>query len=546
VNDPLTHEIVARFHAGTSMRRIAQSLQISRGRVRRVLDQVEHARAVGTTQGLPQPMLRRGSQLDAYETAVTDLLARYPDITAQRVFEELRRMGYQGGYTILSERVRAMRPRPAVAPVIRFETGPGVQAQMDYSTYDLDFTDEGRRRVYAFSYILGYSRRQYVHFVESQDFATTIREHIRAFAHLGGVAATCLYDNMKVVVTGYDDDEPIYNPRFLGFAAHYGFRPVACRPRRAQTKGKVERPFGYVESNLLGGRTFRSLEHLNETTAWWLAQVADVRIHRETKARPADRHAEEQIRLLPLPARPFDVSHVVYRIVDAEGYVVYRQNFYSSPWRLIGRNVPVRVTENELTIYDPSLALVAVHPLFPRGATGGRSHLEEHQPPRDSQRRSEQLAQRFAEFGSAGTRFLEGLLASTRYGKNQAERALSLMAAYSRQDVLAALERAVQYGAFSLGAIQRILAARSQPQTPREALADDYRTYLENLSGGEPTPPRPTAEYQALLGQEAHDAEATDLREPAGSRPAHTERAEPGDAEDAQPRGQGSDTAPPS
>lgn len=546
MNDPLTHEVVARFHAGTSMRRIAQSLRISRGRVRRVLQEVEHARTVGTTQGLPQPMLRRGSQLDAYETAITDLLARYPDITAQRVFEELRRLGYQGGYTILSERVRALRPRPVVAPVIRFETGPGVQAQMDYSTYDLDFTDEGRRRVYAFSYILGYSRRQYLHFVESQDFATTIREHIRAFAHLGGVATTCLYDNMKVVVTGYDDDEPIYNPRFLGFAAHYGFRPVACRPRRAQTKGKVERPFGYVESSLLGGRTFRSLGHLNETTVWWLADVADVHIHRETKARPVDRHAEEQPWLLPLPARPFDVSQVVYRTVDAEGFIVYRQNFYSSPWRLIGRSVPVRMTENELTIYDPSLAVAAVHPLFPRGTTGKRSHLKEHEPPRDSQRRSEQLAQRFAEFGAAGTRFLEGLLASTRYGKNQAERALSLMAAYSRQDVLAALERAVQYGAFSLAAIQRILAARSQPQTPREALADDYRTYLESLPGGEPTPPRPTAEYQALLGQGAHDAEATDVPEPASSQPADTEPAQPGDAEDTQPRGQGSDTAPPS
>ena len=121
---------------------------------------------------------------------------------------------------------------------------------MDYSTYDLDFTVEGRRRVHAFSYVLGYSRRQYLHFVDSQDFATTVREHIRAFEHLGGVAATCLYDNMKVVVSGYDSDEPVYNPRFLAFAAHYGFRPVACRVRRPQTKGKVERPFGYVESSL--------------------------------------------------------------------------------------------------------------------------------------------------------------------------------------------------------------------------------------------------------------------------------------------------------
>ena len=106
---------------------------------------------------------------------------------------------------------------------------------------------------------------------------------MRAFEHLGGVAATCLYDNMKVVVLRHDDDGPLYNPRFLAFATHYGFRPRACRPRRPQTKGKVERPFHYVETNLLNGRTFRTLEHLNEVTAWWLAQVADVRVHRETK-----------------------------------------------------------------------------------------------------------------------------------------------------------------------------------------------------------------------------------------------------------------------
>ena len=303
MNNERVSKIVALFQGGASMRRIARSLGISPRTVKKVLGQVEEARGTGAP---PRRKVTRGSLLDAYEPAIVDLLARYPDITVQRVYEELRRIGYTGGYTILSERVRRLRPHPVVAPVRRFETAPGEQAQMDYSTYDLDFTDEGRRRVYAFSYVLGYSRRQYLHFVEAQDFATTVREHIRGFEHLGGVAAKCLYDNMKVVVSGYDGDEPVYNPRFLAFAAHYGFRPVACRPRRPQTKGKVERPFGYVESSLLGGRTFRGLEHLNETTAWWLAEVADVRVHRQTQARPIDRHAEERPHLVPLPARPFD------------------------------------------------------------------------------------------------------------------------------------------------------------------------------------------------------------------------------------------------
>jgi hypothetical protein len=123
------------------------------------------------------------------------------------------------------------------------------------------------------------------------------------------------------------------------------------------------------------------------------------------------------------------------------------------------------------------------------------------------QRRLEQLRERFAEYGAAGTRFLEGLLAGKRFGKNQGERVLTLAAAYSRPDVTAALERAVRYGAFSAAAVQRIPAARGRPRAPLDALADDHQTYLDRLLEGEPTPPRPTSDYQALLGEGPCDSE---------------------------------------
>ena len=323
MNEELRNEIVRRHQGGAPMRRIARDLGVARDTVQTVLRRWQAERA-GQGSGAAEP--RRPSLVDPFNDAIRQLLQRYPDITATRVFEELRAQGFTGGETIVRERVLELRPQPQREPAVRFETPPGVQAQMDYSTYDIDFTGEGRRRVHLFSYVLGYSRRQYLRFVERQDLQTTLCEHIRAFEYLGGAAATCLYDNMKVVVLRHGDEGPLYNPRFLAFATHYGFRPQGCRVRRAQTKGKVERPFWYVETSLLNGRTFRGLEHLNEVTAWWLCNVADVRLHRETRQRPIDRHAEERPHLVPLPAAAYDTATVEYRVVNVAGDVVCRQN----------------------------------------------------------------------------------------------------------------------------------------------------------------------------------------------------------------------------
>ena len=255
MNESRDNEIVHRWQGGQSMRAIARELGVSRWYVKRVIGAHQAARDVdsGTPPiaNLPKVTTGRSSKVDPFESRIVQLLERYPKMTATRIFEELKPLGYEGSYTILRERVKQLRPQPTKPLVVRFETVPGAQAQMDWAVYDIDFTQEGRRRVNLFSYVLGYSRRQYVCFTERQDFDATIRQHIQAFEHLQGVAATCLYDNMKVVVTRWEDEQPIYNTRFLAFATHYGYRPWACRPRRPETKGKVERPFHYVETSLL-------------------------------------------------------------------------------------------------------------------------------------------------------------------------------------------------------------------------------------------------------------------------------------------------------
>jgi len=534
MSEQLDNQIIHRWQSGQPLRAIARELGVSRWRVSRTIARHQAARSeasvTAANSALPPPPGHRRSKLDAFEATIVRLLERYPRMTATRLFEELKKQGYTGSYTILRERVNQLRSRPQKPLVVRFETAPGVQAQMDWAEYQIDFAQEGRRRVNLFSYLLGYSRRQYLCFTERQDFETTVAQHIRAFHHLQGLAATCLYDNLKVVVTRWEDEQPIYNTRFLSFATHYGYRPWACRPRRPQTKGKVERPFHYVETSLLNGRSFRSLEHLNEVTKWWLANVADVRIHRGTQKRPLDAHAEELPYLLPLPQRDYDTARVVYRVVDVEGMIQYASNQYSAPWRLVGEILPVRVTETELFLYDRQIRQLARHPLF-LGQTGQRRVDPSHRPPRDHFQQLAILRQQFAELGETANRFLEGLLKKQRCGKHQAGRVLALLRAYHRDDVLAAMERAVRYHAYALSSLERILAMQATPKASWQTLGQDQQQILEQLTEPDSIQPRSSAEYQHLLFEENDSDDQTQRFDPPGADPEA-----PGDAEDSPDR----------
>lgn len=159
-----------------------------------------------------------------------------------RLLQELRAQGYPGGATILKDFLQPLRPPRQPIAVLRYEPGPGEQAQVDFGSFPYD---EGgtSRRLWAFVLVLSYPRAMYVDFVERTDLATLLACHRRAFAALGGVPRQVLYDNLKAVVLGRDPDgTPRFHPAFLDFALLCGLAPQVCRPYRAQTKGRWNEP----------------------------------------------------------------------------------------------------------------------------------------------------------------------------------------------------------------------------------------------------------------------------------------------------------------
>ena len=250
----------------------------------------------------PRPAVTR--KVDPYRGIVERRLAAFPKLSAVRLFAEIKAAGYAGGYTQLKEFVRAVRPRPPADPVVRFETEPGHQAQVDFAEFRLPW---GKR--YALVVVLGYSRLLWLQFYSRQTMAVLIRGLERSFEFFGGVPNELLFDQLKAVII---DDERLSggklleNAEFVRFAAHWGFRIRACRPYWAQTKGKVERPIGYVRQGFFYGRSFVSDEDLNAQALSWMAGTANVRTHRTTLEVPQTRfERDERALLTPLAMYPY-------------------------------------------------------------------------------------------------------------------------------------------------------------------------------------------------------------------------------------------------
>jgi transposase len=327
------------------------------------------------------------SPLGPFEAFLRERVSRFPDLTGRRLWREVRDLGFAGGYSTVTDFLRTVRPPAAPAFERRFETPPGYQAQVDFAHFKVRFEDEpgAERIVWLFSLVLGHSRMMWARFVAQQDLATVLRCHVAAFDALGGVPEQILYDRMRTAVLGEVDERGIvYNDKLLALAGHYGYLPKACRPYRAKTKGKVERPFRYVREDFFLARAFRNLGDLNAQFTQWLDQVANRRLHGTTGRIVIEHFTEEQPALKPLPAGPFNAVLRLERRISHEGMVSVGGNLYSVPDGTRRRPVEVQVTAAEVRILEDG-RLVAVHPVLE--GRGRRRIAEGHRslpPPHNS------------------------------------------------------------------------------------------------------------------------------------------------------------------
>jgi transposase len=295
----------------------------------------------------------RTSKLDSFKADIRNRIETKPNANGEVIFESIKRMGYTGKRSVLKEFITKVRRETERSAVIRYETEPGFQAQVDWVEFGKQWVDGSFRKLYAFTMVLGYSRLPFVRFTTNMTSATLLACHQEAFRFFGGVPAEILYDNMKTAWI-YDGEAWKPNKRLASFAIHYGFTPKRCRVRRPETKGKVERFNQYLEGNFFESldKTGFALDELNEAVCSWIEAIKDNKISGLTSSR-AERHNEEKPHLKPMTTAPFDVRDAIPLLVNRESCITWKTNKYSVNPRYMGREVTLRldVFSNNAELY---------------------------------------------------------------------------------------------------------------------------------------------------------------------------------------------------
>jgi transposase len=466
------------------IRRLAEIEQFSGWVISQRLHCSRHtvAAALKSDQPPGRQAARRASILDPYKTKIDALLAKYPELSAVRICEEIARGpdGYKGSAIVVRRYLRTIRPaRRRVYQEVHYE--PAQAMQVDWGECGRVQIGATSRKVSVFVAVLCYSRLIFIEFALSQRKAEFYRCLVHAIEFFGGSPRAVIFDNLKAAVLNGSGRAACFHPEFLAVCGYYCLQPIACERRDPESKGIVEGSVRYVKQNALAGRgdELTCLEAYQALAPLWRDQVANVRVHATTREQPVERFQRERSLLRALPAIPFDTDEVAQAAVSPHARVEFDGNRYSVPPNLARRLVTVRAGRDEVRVlhngqtvaqhvrsYDRRQLIVLPDHRLAALALSRRS-------------RNSALERAFDALGPEARQFHLRLKGQPVKTGVHLRRLLGLVRLYGPTEVLAAIARALEFAVCDAAYVENlVLAERRRRQLPTPTLPTPERREL--------------------------------------------------------------------
>jgi len=477
------------------IRRLAEIEKLSGWAISRRLHCSRHtvAAALHLDQPPTRQVVRRASLLDPHKAKIDALVARYPELSAVRIREEIARgpEGYTGSTSVLRRYLRQIRlARGRVYQEVHYE--PAQAMQIDWGECACVQVGATTRKVSVFVAVLCYSRLLYIEFTLSQRKAEFYRCLVHALEFFGGSPRAVIVDNLKSAVINGSGRAACFHPEFLALCGYYCLQPIACERRDAESKGITEAGVRYVKHNALAGRAEELIrfEDYLALAPYWRDQVANVRIHETTRERPIDRCGRERSLLRPLPAIPLDTDEVVPAVVTPHARVKFDGNRYSTPPRVVRRPVTIRASRDEIRVLHEGQVVTEHVRCYERGKL---IVLSDHRLAALALRQrsgGSALEQAFDALGPEARQFHLHLKSQPVKTGVHLRRLLGLARLYGPAEVLSAVATALELATYDAAYVENLLLAeRRRRQLPTPTLPTPQRRELIDEIELEPTDP---------------------------------------------------------
>jgi transposase len=401
------------------------------------------------------------SKLDPFKNQIVQMLEKYPYSAAQ-ILLRIKDNGFDGGYTIVKDYVRKIRP-PKTRAFLKLSFAPGECAQVDWASYGSVNVGSTCRRLSFFVMVLCYSRMMYVEFTVSQTMEHFLACHQNAFNFFGAVPKKIMVDNLKsAVLSRIVGQAPVFNPKYLDFADHGGFTIAPCNIGKGNEKGRVENAVGYVKKNFLAGLDLPDFTAVNPAARHWLDTVANVRIHGETRKKPHELFKKERSCLNALPENPFDIATVSQVRASSQFRITIDTNRYSVPAEYAGRRLTLKTYPDRLCIYCND-KLIARH-------VRSYDRYQDFEDPdhpkellaRRKKARDQKIFMRFLTLSPKAEQYYRKLEQRRMNPYHHVRKIVALSEIYPLESVARAMEDAFAFEAFSCEYIANLLEQRSR------------------------------------------------------------------------------------